>query len=171
MADGWVREEEFILKSAILNRSVCKRAGRFSVSHALIIMEICTLVMACPHPSCSAHAHTALDCTAAALIHGSKVTSEPEEAEPPAVPLSSEQKLQQDSLPLKSGKKSPASINIQLQFSSGLLVFFAALGLQIVTFAVAAGLLAEAGISYTVLGSLSHECSYVSRYVLTPKTF
>lgn len=104
------------------------RAGRSPVSHALIIMEICTLVMACAHPSCSALAHTALDCRAATLIHGSQTTSEPEEAAAPAVPLKSEQELQQDSLPLKpftvgSHEKSPASISIQLQFSSGLLVF------------------------------------------------
>lgn len=104
------------------------RVGRFPVSHALIKMEICTLVMACARPSCSALAHTALDCTVATLVHGSQVTSEPEEAAAPKVPLKSEQEPQQDSLPLKpftvgSHEKSPASIGIQLQLSSGLLVF------------------------------------------------
>lgn len=84
--------------------------------------------MACAHPSCSALAHTALDCTVATLVHGSQVTSEPEEAAAPAVPLKSEQEPQQDSLPLKlftigSHEKPPASVSIQLHFSSGLLVF------------------------------------------------
>lgn len=105
------------------------RAGRIPVSHALIIMEICSLVMACAHPSCSALAHTALDCTVAMLFHGSQVTSEPEEAAAPAVPLKSEQEPQQDYLlslklfAVGSRENSPASISIQLQFSSGLLVF------------------------------------------------
>lgn len=54
-----------------------ERASRFSMAHASIIMEICTLMMACAHPSCSARVQAALDRTAVPLIHSFKVTSEP----------------------------------------------------------------------------------------------
>lgn len=146
-----------------LNRGV-RRWQVFFPSHALPIMETCTFMVACVHPSLTAQQRRSFTALKSPLSRSHRETRQ-------RTRLRRLQLLHFLRNPSKNCSRILSHLKYLLKacvrnrrlppviWQQPADVCVASGFPQFVTFAAAAGLLEEAGISYTMRGSLSHKCS------------